>query len=117
MTMTDNAFWAYLETLIASSVIEVDRQRGSEHPVYPGAIYPIDYGFLAGTVSADGGGIDIWIGSTGENRVTGIISTVDLTNKDAEVKILYNCTPEEMHAALAFNSQGDQRGILTQRED
>lgn len=109
-------FWTYLETLISRSVIEVDRPRGSEHPVYAGSIYPVDYGFLSGTVSADGGGIDIWVGSTGENRVCGIIATVDLINKDAEVKILYNCTDAEMHAALAFNSQGEQRGVLVKRE-
>jgi inorganic pyrophosphatase len=53
--------------------------------------YPFDYGYLAGTVAADGGGIDVWLGmqaSANERRVTGVICAVDLLKRDSEIKIL-----------------------------
>ncbi len=40
--------------------VTVDRKLGSKHPEY-GYIYPINYGFLKGTVSGDGKEIDAFI--------------------------------------------------------
>ncbi len=116
MHNSHNEFWNYLETLIAQSEIVIDRPRDSAHPVYADTIYPLDYGYLAGTVAADGGGIDIWLGTLDDKQVTGIVSSIDLLKKDAEVKILYGCTEDEMQIILAFLNQGDQRGILIKRE-
>jgi len=116
MHNSHNEFWHYLETLIAQSEIVIDRPRDSAHPVYVDTIYPLDYGYLAGTVAADGGGIDIWLGTLDDKQVTGIVSSIDLLKKDAEVKILYGCTEDEMQIILAFLNQGDQRGILIKRE-
>ncbi len=93
-------FWCKLDELVRSCDLVIDRPRGSAHPHYPGIIYPLDYGYLAGTTAADGGGIDVWVGSLLERRVTGIISTVDLLKRDAETKILLGCTSDEAHAAL-----------------
>lgn len=40
-------------------------------------IYPVNYGYLDGTTSADGGGIDIWYGTYG-NKVDAVICIIDL---------------------------------------
>jgi inorganic pyrophosphatase len=113
--MTSPDFWQRLDELVQTSEIVIDRPRGSAHPRYPGIIYPLDYGYLAGTTAADGGGIDIWVGSMNAGHVTGIISTVDLYKRDAETKILLGCTLDEAHIALATHRTGSQSALLTLR--
>lgn len=112
--MSDD-FWRKLDDLVGASALVIDRPTGSAHPRYPGFIYPLDYGYLAGTAAADGGGIDVWLGTLPERRVTGIIATVDLRKRDAEIKILLGCTPEEARAALAAQHSGDQAARLIER--
>lgn len=108
-------YWHRLDELVQASEIVIDRPRGSAHPRYPAVIYPLDYGYLAGTTAADGGGIDVWRGSAAESRVTGVISTVDLFKRDAETKILLGCTPDEAQVALATHRTGSQAATLTLR--
>ena len=93
--MANHGFWHMLDRLVAECDLVVDRPRGAAHPRYPEARYPLDYGYLAGTQSGDGDGIDVWLGSLPERRVTGVICTVDGTQRDAEVKVLLSCTPQE----------------------
>ena len=45
--------------------VKIDRPLGSEHPKYPGHIYPINYGFVPNTISGDGEELDCYI--LGEN--------------------------------------------------
>ena len=82
----------------------------------------MDYGYLQGTLAPDGDGIDVWIGSLGPvpsatPTVTGIIVTVDLDKRDAEFKLLLNCTRKEAQTALAAHNRGMQAGILVERSD
>jgi inorganic pyrophosphatase len=95
--------------------VVIDRRRDSRHPRYPDQVYPLDYGYLEGTVAADRGGIDVWRGSLLEMSVTGLIVTIDLHNRDAEIKLLLGCTPDEAQVALAEHNQGDQAGLLLER--
>ena len=113
--MTDDSFWLKLDQLVATARLVVDRPRGSPHPRYPSLRYPLDYGYLRGTRSGDGEGIDVWLGSLSHRTVTGIICTVDLHNRDAEIKLLLGCTPLESEQALATHNSGSQAGILVQR--
>jgi inorganic pyrophosphatase len=115
---TDPArFWALLDELVATSEIVVDRPGGSAHPRFPSIVYPFDYGFLANTVGGDGDGIDVWRGSLPAARVTAVIATVSTPQRDAELKVLIGCTPEEMDLALATHCQERQAGILIRRPD
>jgi inorganic pyrophosphatase len=100
---------------VASSTVVIDRPQGSRHPRDPDQIYPIDYGYLEGTVAADGGGIDVWRGSLPHCRVTGLIATIDLQKRNTEIKPLLGCTPEEARLALTVHNQGEQTGILLER--
>lgn len=56
-------FWLYIDQLVADSAIIVDRPQGSSHPRWPELIYLLNYGYLEGTTSGDGQGIDVGIGS------------------------------------------------------
>jgi inorganic pyrophosphatase len=97
-----DAFWTQIEGLVAASRIVIDRPKGSEHPTVPGCIYPLDYGYLDGTTSSDGEGIDVWIGSARGRRVTGVICTVDLPKREIETKVLIDCSEEEIDTVQSF---------------
>jgi len=58
--MTPNSnFWHEMAALATSNSIIMDRPKESPHPRYPDVIYPLDYGYLEGTTSADGDGTDV----------------------------------------------------------
>jgi inorganic pyrophosphatase len=94
-------FWSQVDELIASSRIVVDRPTNSPHPRYAEFIYPVDYGYLEGTTTGDGDGIDVWLG-TGPRHLVGLICTVDLWKRDMEVKLLLGCSTEEVHLICDF---------------
>jgi inorganic pyrophosphatase len=108
-------FWQHLDQMIATGRLIVDRPAGSPHPRHPSFVYPLNYGYLEGTRSSDGDGIDVWIGSLPHRRVTAIICTVDLDQQDAELKLLLGCTSEEAHTALGVHNTGSQTGMLIER--
>jgi inorganic pyrophosphatase len=110
-------FWTTLDLLIASHEIIIDRPKGSAHPRYAEWIYPLDYGYLKGTSSGDGNEIDVWKGTLGENRLVAIICTVDTWKRDTEVKLLIDCTNEEIAIIDKFHSQGKYlSGLVIKRE-
>ena len=108
-------FWRSLDELVASGHVEFDRPKGSRHPRWPDIIFPLDYGYLEGVRSSDGDMLDVWVGSLPERRVTGIVCTVDLHERDSEVKVLVGCTPEETQVILAFHNRWSQSGVLVER--
>ncbi len=107
-THLDSAlFWSTLDDLARNHTAIIDRPRGSAHPRQADMIYPLDYGYLAGTTAGDGDGIDVWIGSLAGRAVTGIVCTADVHKRDAEIKLLLGCTADEMAAVGRFlNSHG-----------
>jgi inorganic pyrophosphatase len=115
VVMENSTFWQELDRLVAGCDLVIDRPRGTPHPRYPALIYPLDYGYLDGTRSGDGDGIDVWIGSLPERRVTAVVCTVDVDKRDAEIKILLGCTPQEVQQVLAAHNSGAQAGLLVER--
>jgi len=103
--MIDN-FWSTLEQLLIHKPWVIDRPQGSHHTRYPHILYPLDYGYLEGTRSADGGGIDIWVGSQASRQLTGIICTFDTNKQDAEIKLLIGCSSKEIQTILDFHNNG-----------
>ncbi len=115
MNEYDEDFWKALDNLIDNSEIVIDRPKGTLHPKYPNVIYQVDYGYLRGTSSMDGSGIDVWVGS-GEKRIVAIMCTVDLMKKDSEIKILIGCTEEEMMKVYQTHNETQyMKGILIRR--
>lgn len=108
-------FWEALDDLVASSEVTIDRPAGSRHPRFPELIYPLDYGYLQGTVAADGGGVDVWVGTGGAGRVVAVLCSVDLSKQDTELKLVLGCTTEEQDTVLAFHNGEQRRGVLVRR--
>lgn len=115
--VSSDRFWTAIEDLIATSEVVIDRPKGSRHPQITEAIYPVDYGYLKGTTAGDGDGIDIWVGSIRPPVVGAIVCTVDLKNRDAEIKVLFGCTGAEEDRILAFLNKGRMSAVLLLRPD
>ena len=115
MEAYDMDFWDALDQLTADSEIVIDRPKGSAHPRFPNFIYPVDYGYLKGTASMDGGGIDVWLG-TGERKLDAVMCIVDLMKRDSEIKLLLGCTEEEKAAIYqTHNETPYMKGVLIRR--
>lgn len=108
-------FWTYLDILASSSLIKIDRPRGSSHPCYQEMIYPLDYGYLESTSAGDSQWIDVWLGSSGDDKINGILCSVDLQKKDVEIKLLVGCTDADLVNIQSFSNQGSMRVMLIQR--
>lgn len=93
--------WELWEQVIQAQGITIERPRGSEHPVFPDILYPINYGFVNRTTSADGHEQDIFVG-TASNGLVAAIFSVDVRRGDRECKLIYNCTPEEIYLVNGF---------------
>jgi inorganic pyrophosphatase len=100
----DAAFWAALDQLLATKAIVIDRPRDSRHPRFPEMVYPLDYGYLAETRAADGGGVDVWRGSLADAGVVAVACTVDLYKCDTELKLIVGCTPHEIDLIEIFHN-------------
>jgi len=110
-------FWRSLDKLVRDNVLVIDRPRGGAHPRYPDSIYPVDYGYLEGTKSGDGHGIDVWRGTQPDVKVQAILVTVDMIKGDAEIKLIVGCTEEEMDKVYAYNNTFSQASILIKRRE
>lgn len=118
--MTDSSlslpdFWEYLDELVRSCEMVIDRPKMSAHPRYPDLIYPLDYGYLSGTQAMDGDGIDVWLGSLPESALVGLAITVDLGKRDVEIKLLLGCSQEEIQLVMAFLNGYNMRAWYVSR--
>ncbi len=109
-------FWDYLQQMVETSQIVIDRAKGSNHPRFAGRAYPVDYGYLKGTTSIDLGGVDIWKGSLDLHQVVGALLTVDLLKRDTELKIIIDCDVDEIQSILNFVNSDKMRAIFIKRD-
>ena len=116
MNKFNNKFWEGLDSFITESEIVIDRPKGTAHPKYPDMIYPVDYGYLKGTTSMDGGGIDIWNGSHPHKNLDTILCIIDRLKKDSEIKILLGCTEQEKNVIYNFHNDQYMSALLIQRD-
>src|SRR5512143_1473324 len=103
--LADN-FWQALDQLVAESKLVIDRPKGSHHPRYPEIVYPVDYGYLEGTTTVDGGGVEVWVGTLPDRKLTALALTVDLLKRDVEIKLVLGCTESEQQDILSFHNDG-----------
>lgn len=99
--------------------IEIDRQLGRAHPRFPSLIYPVNYGFVPGTLAADGHEVDAYILGVGEplRRFRGECIAIVRRVDDAEDKLIVvpigmRLTAEEITHAIAFQEQFFQSELL-----
>jgi len=93
--------WDVWEARILQNGVTIDRAYRTAHPRFPSIIYPINYGYVNGTVSTDGEEVDVFVGSSSQGLV-GLLITNDYRKGDREIKLLYNCTPEEIYLCHGF---------------
>jgi inorganic pyrophosphatase len=108
----DTSFWQAMTELLVTNAVIIDRPKGSTHPRYGEVVYPFDYGYLENTTSSDGSGIDVWLGSLNSvmnkesmKTLTGILCTFDTLKRDAEIKLLIDCTEEDIQVIQEFHKE------------
>jgi inorganic pyrophosphatase len=104
-------FWIYLDRLLQSTEVVIDRPKGSTHPRYSSMVYPLDYGYLKGTSGGDGNELDVWRGTCPEANLDAIVCTVDLLKGDVEVKLLVGCTDEEKTEICDFHNGSEYMAV------
>ena len=109
-------FWENLDKLVQENTLIIDRPKNSAHPRYPDSIYPVDYGYLEGTHSGDGHGIDVWRGTLPDNTVQAFLVTVDMIKKDSEIKLVVGCTEEEINLLYPYTKSYSMASIIVKRE-
>jgi len=113
--MSTPNFWEILDKFFEESRLIIEINKGT-NPVNPEAKFPVDYGYLEGTSSSDGEGIDVFIGTDPGRRVDAILCTADLLKRDLEIKILMGCTEKEkMDVSRFYETYLSMRGILIRR--
>ncbi|MDX8143733.1 inorganic pyrophosphatase [Lentzea sp. BCCO 10_0061] len=108
-------FFEALDELVRTSDVVVDRPRGTAHPRYQEVVYPLDHGYLRGTTGGDGNGVDVFAGTARGAGVVGVLLTADVGKRDAEVKILLDCAPDEAELAREFLAALGIGGHLVER--
>lgn len=90
----------------------VDRPLGSTHPRHPGLVYPINYGYVEGTLAADGDEQDVYVLGTDEplESFEGTVIAVYHRLDDVEDKWVVsldgaNYTDEQILAAIRFQER------------
>jgi inorganic pyrophosphatase len=105
-------YWKAMKRLIDENGVVIDRKKHSTHPNHPNIVYPIDYGYIANSVSMDGNEIDIFRGSETTNTIQGIMVTLDTIKNDSEIKVVYNCAKTEVEVVLDFLNGNNMNAIF-----
>ncbi len=107
----------YLGALVQ---VEIDRPLGSPHPRYPDLRYPVNYGYLPGTMSGDGAPADAYVLGV-EVPVTtceGVVIALVVRADDVEDKLVVappgkTFSRDQIAAAVAFQEQFFSSSIVT----
>ena len=101
------------EALLGKEVdIVMDRPVGTHHPKHPHIVYPINYGYIDGMLSADGEGIDVYLLGIHEPLDTyhaKIIAVIrredDIEDKLAAAPVGMDFSEQEIADAIRFQEQ------------
>ncbi|MXY35272.1 MAG: inorganic pyrophosphatase [Dehalococcoidia bacterium] len=85
--------------------VEIDRPLGSIHPREDDVVYPVNYGFVPGTLAPDGHPIDVYVLDADEplNRCEATVIAIVRRRDDVEDKLV---------AVLHETGAWDEPGIL-----
>lgn len=80
------------DTLVHIGATLVDFPYGAPTPQLMESIYPLVYGYLAGTTVGDASGNKVWLGSGADKAATALVCKLDLFKRDAAFKPKAGCT-------------------------
>ena len=93
-------------------MVTIDRPLGSRHPRYSDIVYPLNYGYIADTVSGDGMPIDAYVLGVDEpvSQIQAIVIGVVLRTNDSEDKLVVapeetNFTVEQIKELVEFQER------------
>ena len=109
------SLWTYLDALLESAELVIDRPKGSSHSRYPSLVYPLDYGYLKGTSGGDGNEVDVWRGTRTPARLDAVVCMADTLKRDVEVKLLVGCSEEEKTVFCDFHNGGEYMAAILVR--
>jgi len=97
--------------------VTMDRPLGSKHPKH-GFVYPVNYGYIAGTISGDGEELDAYV--LGQNKpletFTGkVIAIIHRTNDNDDKLVVTdgtNFTDEQIKEQTHFQEQWFKSKII-----
>ena len=99
--------------------VVIDRPLGSVHPKWKNFIYPINYGYIPGTIAPDGKELDAFILKIGEplEKFTGrAVAIIHRLNDDDDKLIVIpdgqTITDEEINKLTHFQEQFFQHKIV-----
>lgn len=98
--------------------VTMDRPLGSAHPKYPERIYPVNYGYIAGTISGDGEELDAYVLGVSEPLASfeGIVCAIIHRADDDDDKLVVTppqlmLTDTDIRVATHFQEQYFQSEI------
>ena len=104
--------------------VTIDRPLGSRHPREPDMVYPVNYGYLPGTVSGDGQPIDEYVLGVDEpvGSAEGVVIAVVVRADDVEDKLVVapegvSYEVEEIEGMVEFQERFFDSRIITNRKD
>jgi len=99
--------------------VVIDRPLGSYHPRHPDLRYPVNYGYLPGTVSGDGAPVDAYVLGVEEPVATfeGMVIALVVRADDVEDKLVVAppgtaFAQGEIATAIAFQEQYFSSSII-----
>lgn len=106
--------------------VQVDRPMGSMHPRDPDIYYPVNYGYVPGTISGDGSPIDAYLLGLTEPvlQADGVVIAVVIRDDDNEDKLVVTVDEHATHSlgerdimqAVAFQERFFRSRVVMKRE-
>lgn len=98
--------------------VKIDRKLGSKHPKH-GFVYPLNYGYIPGTISGDGEELDAYVVGVFdpvEEFIGKCIAIIHRTNDDDDKLIVtkkeLNYTDDQIRALTEFQEQWFESEII-----
>lgn len=98
--------------------VKIDRKLGSKHPKH-GFVYPLNYGYIPGTISGDGEELDAYVVGVFdpvEEFIGKCIAIIHCTNDDYDKLIVtkkeLNYTDDQIRALTEFQEQWFESEII-----
>ncbi len=107
-------FWQKLDAAYISGDYNTIYKKGSKHPLYPGLIFPADYGHIS-TNEDELSSMKAFKGSA-DDQIKAVVVCANLLEKDLSAIVLIGLTDEETEEVLRFlNSTEFQKAVIFRR--